>query len=84
VLTWRARDFARRRLHEELKGVGGSHRLAEQVASCTGKALRVLAEKAEYMTATGLSVLCLLLSEPAKAKLWHAACVCKGRICSSA
>lgn len=55
-----------RRLHEELKGVGGSNRLASQVASCTGKALRVLAEKAEYMAATGqssLSMVSLFASE---------------------
>lgn len=43
----------RRRMHEELKGVGASTRLAAQVAACVGKALRVLAEKAEYMAATG-------------------------------
>ncbi len=46
-----------RRLHEELKGVGGSNRLAGQVAACTGKALRVLAEKAEYMASTGAALL---------------------------
>ena len=43
----------RRRMHEELKGVGSSMRLAAQVAACVGKALRLLAEKAEYMAATG-------------------------------
>ena len=42
-----------RRLHEELKAVGDSTRLAAQVAACAGKALRLLADKAEYMTATG-------------------------------
>jgi len=40
-------------MHEELKGVGGSGRLAAQVAACMGKALRLLTEKAEYMAATG-------------------------------
>jgi hypothetical protein len=44
---------ARRRLHEELKAAGDSPRLAVQVAACAGKALRLLADKAEYMTATG-------------------------------
>ncbi|CAL8469379.1 g8920 [Coccomyxa elongata] len=44
------------RMHEELKGVGASTRLAAQVAACVGKALRVLAEKAEYMAATGPDV----------------------------
>ena len=31
----------------------GSERLAAQVALCLGKALHLLAEKAEYMAATG-------------------------------
>ena len=44
---------ARRRMHEELKAVSGSARLAGQVAQCVGKALHLLAEKAEYMAATG-------------------------------
>ncbi|EIE21637.1 hypothetical protein COCSUDRAFT_30131 [Coccomyxa subellipsoidea C-169] len=44
------------RMHEELKGVGSSMRLAAQVAACVGKALRLLAEKAEYMAATGPDV----------------------------
>ena len=47
----------RRRMHEELKGVGASTRLAAQVAACVGKALRLLAEKAEYMAATGARAL---------------------------
>ena len=42
-----------RRMHEELKSAGGSTRLASQVASCIAKALQLLAEKAEYMAATG-------------------------------
>ena len=42
-----------RRMHEELKSAGGSVRLASQVASCISKALQLLAEKAEYMAATG-------------------------------
>ena len=46
-------NAVRRRMHEELKGVGSSTRLAAQVAACVGKALRLLAEKAEYMAATG-------------------------------
>ena len=33
--------------------MGDSTRLAAQVAACAGKALRLLADKAEYMTATG-------------------------------
>ena len=40
-------------MHEELKSAGGSGRLASQVASCIAKALQLLAEKAEYMAATG-------------------------------
>ena len=40
-------------MHEELKSAGGSARLASQVASCISKALQLLAEKAEYMAATG-------------------------------
>ena len=40
-------------MHEELKSAGGSARLASQVASCIAKALQLLAEKAEYMAATG-------------------------------
>lgn len=52
-----------RRMHEELKGVGGSGRLAAQVAACMGKALRLLTEKAEYMAATGTPC-CLVSSCP--------------------
>ncbi|CAK0784167.1 hypothetical protein CVIRNUC_007370 [Coccomyxa viridis] len=44
------------RMHEELKSAGGSARLASQVASCISKALQLLAEKAEYMAATGPDV----------------------------
>ena len=44
-----------RRMHEELKSAGGSARLASQVASCISKALQLLAEKAEYMAATGVA-----------------------------
>ena len=50
-----------RRMHEELKSAGGSARLASQVASCISKALQLLAEKAEYMAATGDSA-CLLMA----------------------
>jgi len=47
-------------MHEELKSAGGSVRLASQVASCISKALQLLAEKAEYMAATGrIAFLCL-------------------------
>ena len=42
-----------RRMHEELKAVSGSAALAAQTALCLGKALHLLAEKAEYMAATG-------------------------------
>ena len=47
-----------RRMHEELKSAGGSARLASQVASCISKALQLLAEKAEYMAATGVALAC--------------------------
>ena len=43
-------------MHEELKSAGGSVRLASQVASCISKALQLLAEKAEYMAATGIEL----------------------------
>lgn len=43
-------------LHEELKAGGGSPQLAALVASTAGKALALLAEKAEYMAATGPDV----------------------------
>ena len=46
-----------RRMHEELKSAGSSVRLASQVASCISKALQLLAEKAEYMAATGEALL---------------------------
>ena len=42
-----------RRLHEELKAGGESPVLSRQVAACVGKALHMLAEKAEYMAASG-------------------------------
>ena len=45
--------LCRRRLHEELKAGGESPVLSRQVAACVGKALHMLAEKAEYMAASG-------------------------------
>ena len=60
-----------RRMHEELKAVGGSERLAGQVALCLGKALRLLAEKAEYMAATGAALHCAALLHPSHACLCH-------------
>ena len=44
----------RRRMHEELRSGGDSVLLARQVAACVGKALRMLAEKAEYMASSGM------------------------------
>ena len=41
------------RMHEELKAGGEVGFVAAQVAGCVGKAVRLLAEKAEYMAATG-------------------------------
>jgi hypothetical protein len=40
-------------MHEELKAVGESPRLAGLIAQMVGKSLRMLAEKAEYMSAGG-------------------------------
>jgi hypothetical protein len=40
-------------MHEELKGAGTSGYLASLVGGSVGKALRMLAEKAEYMAAAG-------------------------------
>lgn len=40
-------------LHDELKSSGSSAHLAGLVASTVGKALRLMAEKAEYMAAAG-------------------------------
>ncbi|WIA17060.1 hypothetical protein OEZ85_013963 [Tetradesmus obliquus] len=40
-------------LHEELKAAGSSAHLAGLVGSAVGKALRLVAEKAEYMAAAG-------------------------------
>jgi hypothetical protein len=42
-----------RLLHEELKAAGSSGHLAGLVGSAVGKALRMIAEKAEYMAAAG-------------------------------
>lgn len=42
-----------RLLHEELKAAGSSAHLAGLVGSTVGKALRMMAEKAEYMAAAG-------------------------------
>ena len=42
-----------RRLHDELKAAGDSPRLAALTARSVGKALQLMAEKAEYMAATG-------------------------------
>lgn len=42
-----------RRLHEELKAVGENPRLAALTAQAVGKALRILAEKVEYMSTAG-------------------------------
>ena len=46
-----------RRMHEELKAGGEAGSVAAQVAGCVGKAVRLLAEKAEYMAATGAPTL---------------------------
>ena len=40
-------------MHEELKAVGDSPRLALLIAQMVSKSLRMLAEKAEYMSAGG-------------------------------
>lgn len=40
-------------MHEELKSSGSSGYLASLVGGSVGKALRMLAEKAEYMAAAG-------------------------------
>lgn len=40
-------------LHEELKSCGSSGQLAGLVGSTVGKALRLLADRAEYMAAAG-------------------------------
>lgn len=45
-----------RRIHEELKAVGESPRLAERAAAAAGTALQLLAERAEYMAASGPEV----------------------------
>jgi hypothetical protein len=42
-----------RLLHEELKAAGSSGHLAGLVGSAVGKALRMVAERAEYMAAAG-------------------------------
>lgn len=41
------------RMHEQLKAGGDAEGVAVQTAACVGKAVRLLAEKAEYMAATG-------------------------------
>ena len=43
-------------MHEELKVAGNSAQLAAMIAATAGKALQLLAEKAEYMAATGPDV----------------------------
>ncbi len=43
-------------MHEELKVAGNSAQLASMIAATAGKALQLLAEKAEYMVATGPEV----------------------------
>ena len=53
-----------RRLHDEVKAAGDSPRLAALTARSVGKALQLMAEKAEYMAATGEgmhALSCLLL-----------------------
>lgn len=40
-------------LHDELKSAGSSGHLAGLAGSAVGKVLRLMAEKAEYMTAAG-------------------------------
>lgn len=46
----------RRRIHEELKAAGDSPRLAGRAAQAAGTALQLLAERAEYMAASGPEV----------------------------
>lgn len=43
-------------MHEELKVGGSSRQLSSMISTTVGKALQLLAEKAEYMAATGADV----------------------------
>jgi hypothetical protein len=64
-----------RLLHEELKAAGSSGHLAGLVGSAVGKALRMIAEKAEYMAAAGpelRQVRCYPFLRPAAHCLWFA------------
>ncbi|KAJ9521259.1 hypothetical protein QJQ45_022970, partial [Haematococcus lacustris] len=54
-------------LHEELKAGSSCSMLAALVAGTAGKALALLAEKAEYMAASGPDVRALSLGQPANA-----------------
>lgn len=51
-----------RRIHEELKAVGDSPRLAGRAAAAAGTALQLLAERAEYMAASGPEVCAIPLN----------------------
>jgi len=66
------RTFTHRRMHEELKAVGDSPRLAGLIAQMVGKSLRMLAEKAEYMSAGGMPPSCakILVACRWEAQLW--------------
>lgn len=51
-----------RRMHDELRAVADSPRLATLVAKTVGKALQLMAEKAEYMAFAGDQPLAVLHS----------------------
>ena len=50
------RDMLRRRMHDELRSVADSPKLSALVAKTVGKALQLMAEKAEYMAFAGWSM----------------------------
>ena len=54
-------------MHDELRAVADSPRLSTLVAKTVGKALQLMAEKAEYMAFAGWSVFtsCLLVQQKA-------------------
>mmetsp|Transcript_14383 Transcript_14383/g.31097 ORF Transcript_14383/g.31097 Transcript_14383/m.31097 type:complete len:825 (+) Transcript_14383:68-2542(+) len=52
-------------MHEELKVAGSSKQLATMIAATVGKAMLLLAEKAEYMAATGPDVRAVAAGTPA-------------------
>ena len=62
-------------MHDEMRAVGDSPRLSTLVAKMVGKALQLMAEKAEYMAVAGQPP-CHLLAHTIQKNAWFSIAAC--------